>query len=219
MQAQFWLQRWREGRTGFHRDAPMPLLTQHWPALNVPEGSRVLVPLCGKTLDMLWLAEQGYRVLGVELSPLAIEQFLAEHQLDAVTHDSPMGRHYNAGTIEIINGDVLSLDDATLASCAAIYDRAAIIALPQDLRQRYAQQVYARLPCGSLGLMITLDYPQAEMEGPPFSVNADEVRALLGSHFDIHQLDRRDILAEQPKFSEQGVSALHNNVFSLRYQH
>src|SRR5690348_18017582 len=77
MRAEFWLERWREGRTGFHRDTPMPLLLRHWPALALPRGSRVLVPLCGKTLDMPWLAEQGHRVLGVELSPLAVEQFFA----------------------------------------------------------------------------------------------------------------------------------------------
>lgn len=216
MDADFWLTRWREGRTGFHRDAPMPLLDKHWPALEVPADSRVLVPLAGKSLDMVWLAAQGHRVLGVELSPLAVEQFLTDNQLDAQTHDTPMGRHYVTDRIEIIQGDVFALDDATLAACNAIYDRAAVIALPPAMRQRYAQQVYARLPADCRGLMITLDYPQTEMNGPPFSVDTHEVHALLDEYCDIEQLERRDILASQPKFSADGVTSLHTVVYALR---
>lgn len=216
MQADFWLQRWREGRTGFHRDAPMPLLVEHWPALALPRGSRVLVPLCGKTLDMPWLAAQGHRVLGVELSALAVQQFLDENGLRAETHESPLGTHHVVGRIEIIQGDVFALDDATLAGCDAVYDRAAIIALPADLRRRYARELYARLPAGCRGLMITLDYPQGDMEGPPFSVDADEVQALFGDAFDIQRLEHRNILASQPSFIEAGVASLHTDVFTLR---
>lgn len=216
MQAEFWLERWREGRTGFHRDAPMPLLLRHWPALALPRGSRVLVPLCGKTLDMFWLAEQGHRVLGVELSPLAVKQFFAEHGLTPASHESPLGIHHVAGNIEIIEGDVFALDDATLAGCGAVYDRAAVIALPPPLRARYAREVYARLPAGCRGLMITLDYPQQEMDGPPFSVDAGEVAALFGAHWNVEQLERLDILASQPRFQEDGVTALHTGVYRLQ---
>ena len=216
MQAEFWLERWREGRTGFHRDAPMPLLLQYWPTLALPQGGRVLVPLCGKTLDMCWLAEQGHRVLGVELSPLAVEQFFAEHGLTPTRRESPMGVHHVTGNIEIIEGDVFALDDATLAGCAAVYDRAAVIALPPPLRTRYARELYARLPADCRGLMITLEYPQHEMEGPPFSVDADEVAALFGADWHLELLERRDILASQPKFREDGVSALHTSVHRLQ---
>ncbi|HKR76545.1 MAG TPA: thiopurine S-methyltransferase [Rhodanobacter sp.] len=216
MQAEFWLERWREGHTGFHRDAPMPLLLQHWPTLALPKGSRVLVPLCGKTLDMPWLAEQGHRVLGVELSPLAVAQFFAEQDLTPKRHESPMGVHHVAGNIEIIEGDVFALDDATLASCSAVYDRAAVIALPPPLRGRYAREVYARLPAGCRGVMITLEYPQHEMEGPPFSVDGGEVAALFAADWNVELLERRDILASQPRFQEDGVSSLHTSVLRLQ---
>ncbi|HET7663000.1 MAG TPA: thiopurine S-methyltransferase [Rhodanobacteraceae bacterium] len=215
MQAEFWLQRWREGRTGFHRDAPMPLLVQHWPALELAKGSRVLVPLCGKTLDMPWLAEQGYRVLGVELSPLAIGQFFDEQGLEPEKHETALGVHHVAGNIEIIQGDVTMLDTATLLGCDAVYDRAAIIALPPAMRERYAETVYARLPVGCRVLMITLEYPQAEMDGPPFSVDADHLDTLLGQSWRIEALDRRDILASQPGFQEAGLSSLHSGVYRL----
>ncbi len=215
MQAEFWLQRWREGRIGFHRDAPMPLLVQHWPALALDRGSRVLVPLCGKTLDMAWLAGRGHRVLGVELSPLAIGQFFDGQGLVPEKHETATGVHHVAGNIEIIQGDVFGLDDATLAGCDAVYDRAAIIALPPAMRERYARDVYARLPAGCRTLMITLEYPQHEMDGPPFSVGPDDVRALFDGAWQVDLLERRDILASQPKFQQDGVTSLHTSVHRL----
>lgn len=218
MDAEFWQQRWREGRIGFHHDAPMPLLVAHWPRLALPPDSRVLVPLCGKSLDMLWLAAQGHRVLGVELSPLAIAQFLEENRLTASTWDSPLGRHYLADRIELIQGDAFALDSNTLAGCTAIYDRAAIIALPPALRRHYAASVYARLPPGARGLMITLEYPQAEKDGPPFSVEEPEVRALLEPGWQVNVIERRDILASQTSFVEQGVTALDTAVYALWHE-
>ncbi len=215
MQAEFWLQRWREGRTGFHRDAPMPLLVQHWPALELAGNGRVLVPLCGKTLDMPWLAGQGHRVLGVELSPLAIGQFFDEQGLEPERHETAMGVHHVAGNIEIIQGDVMTLDDATLASCDAVYDRAAIIALPPDLRERYVRDVYGRLRPGCRALMITLEYPPHEMDGPPFPVDAAAIDALFGDAWQRDLLERRDILASQPRFQDDGVTSLHTSVHRL----
>ncbi|MEO7067312.1 MAG: thiopurine S-methyltransferase [Rhodanobacter sp.] len=215
MDKAFWLQRWRDNQTGFHRNRPMPLLAKHWPALAVPTGSRVLVPLAGKSLDMLWLAAQGYRVLGVELSPLAVQQFLTENALEATQRDSTQGRHYVAGSIELICGDVFDLDDATLHSCAAVYDRAAVIALPPPLRTRYATELYGRLPAGCRGLVITLQYPQHEMDGPPFSVDEATMHALFDRDWHVETLERRDILASEPRFAAHGVNALHTGVYRL----
>ena len=215
MDADFWLQRWREGRTGFHREAVMPLLEKHWPALGLKPGGRVFVPLAGKSLDMLWLAAQGQRVLGVELSPIAVEQFFAENRLEAQTHTSAAGVHYMADDIELIRGDVFALDAAALADCAGVYDRAALIALPPALRSRYVSEVYARLPQGCRALLITLEYPQHEREGPPFSVDEAEVRRLFSPAWRIDVLERRDILADEPGF---GVSALATAVYRLDKQ-
>jgi thiopurine S-methyltransferase len=216
METDFWLQRWREVRTGFHRDRVMPLLEQHWDALALAPGSRVFVPLAGKSLDMLWLAAQGYRVLGVELSPLAAQQFFAESGLHPEVHESRYGRHHVAGAIELICGDAFALDTSALADCAGVYDRAAVIALPADMRRRYAEELYARLPTGCRGLMITLEYPQAEKAGPPFAVDEREVRNLFGARWSVDLLERRDILAAQPGFVAEGVSALSTAVYRLR---
>ena len=125
-----------------------PLLQKHWPSLAVPAGSRVFVPLAGKSLDLLWFAAQGHRVLGVELSQLAVEQFFAENALEPEIHATAYGTHYTAGEIELICGDAFALDRAVLADCDAVFDRAALIALPAELRQRYVGELYARLPRG-----------------------------------------------------------------------
>lgn len=215
MQTEFWLDLWRNGHTGFHRDAPMPLLVEHWHSLELTAHSRVLVPLAGKSLDMLWLADQGHRVLGVELSPLAVQQFLDDHGLKADVRESEQGIHYVAGDIEIIQGDIFALSDATLAACDAIYDRAAMIALPSDMRERYAHQIYGRLPAHCRGLLIALDYPQSEMSGPPFSVTRETVDNILLPSWRIKELERVNAPDPESHFREAGLSSLLTTVYRL----
>ncbi len=221
MKAEYWLQRWKEGRTGWHHESVMPLLEQHWGALAVPPGTRALVPLCGKSLDMLWLARQGLHVVGVEISSVAVKAFLAENHLHARGTEAADGAHYRIdgasadGGIEIINGDVFGVAPGVLEACGAFYDRAASIAFPAPMRDRLVREVYAKLPAGARGLLITLDYPAGEMEGPPFSVDEAEVHRLFDPHWFIERLERRDILALQPSFSENGVTALHTTVYAL----
>jgi thiopurine S-methyltransferase len=215
MDPDFWHRRWHEGRIGFHQDRPTPLLIEHWPTLGLARGSQVFVPLAGKSLDLAWLATQGHRVLGVELSPLAVAQFFAEHGLMPQVHDSRYGRHYRAGDIELICGDAFGLDADVLVNCAAVYDRAALIALPPPLRRRYVHELHAQLPEGCRGLLITLEYPPHEKQGPPFSVREAEVRDLYGRDWQVQTLERRDILAQQPGFAAEGVSELETVAYRL----
>ena len=216
MDPTFWHQRWRDNQIGFHQDAPTPLLLAHWAAVGAPAGTRVFVPLCGKSRDLAWLAAQGHRVLGVELSPLAVAQFFAEHDLRPEVRESRYGRHHTAGPIELVCGDAFALDAEALADCGAVYDRAALIALPPAMRRRYAGELYARLPRGCRGLLVTLEYPPEEKAGPPFPVGADEVRSLYGRDWDLALLERRDILAGQPRFQAEGVTALHTSAWRLQ---
>lgn len=216
MEANYWQERWQEGRIGFHQDAVTPLLQRYWPMLASPEGSRVFVPLAGKSLDLVWLRAQGHRVLGIELSRLAVEQFFAGHGLRATTHESRHGTHFVADGIELICGDAFALDAEALADCDAVYDRAALIALPPELRQRYIGELYAQLPIGCRGLLITLEYPQQQKAGPPFSVEEAEVRALYGRDWTLSVLERSDILASQPGFVAEGVTSLHTVAYRLQ---
>jgi thiopurine S-methyltransferase len=215
VQPDFWHQRWHDNQIGFHQDKPTPLLLKHWPALGMPAGAKVFVPLAGKSLDMVWFASQGYRVLAVELSQLAVDQFIEEHELVPETHESRYGTHYIAGSVEIIRGDVFALDAGALADCSVVFDRAALIALPPALRQRYASETYALLPSGCRGLLITLEYRQHEKQGPPFSVPEAEVRELFDQQWHIEVLERRDILEQQPSFVTEGVTALDTVVYRL----
>lgn len=216
MDPSFWQARWQEGRIGFHQDAPTPLMLKHWPSLAIAPGTRVFVPLCGKSHDMAWFAAQGLDVLGVELSPLAVRQFFEEHGLQPQVTSSMMGEHFRAGPIEIVCGDAFALDDALLATCGAVFDRAALIALPPQLRARYASELYSRLPAGCRGLLVTLEYPQTEKAGPPFSVREDEVRSLFGADWSIAVLERRDILDVQPAFVDEGVTRLETVVYRMQ---
>lgn len=215
MEAEFWQQRWRERQIGFHQERPSPLLLKHWPSLGLASASRVFVPLAGKTLDMAWFASQGHRVLGVELSQIAVEEFFAEHGLSPAVETTRYGRHYRADAIELICGDAFALNAELLADCAAVFDRAALIALPPPLRERYAGELYPRLPAGCRGLLITLEYPQHEKQGPPFSVVEQEVHRLYSPDWRLRTLERRDILAQQPAFVADGVTALDTVVYAL----
>ena len=215
MDRDFWLDRWQRGQIGFHQDRPTPLMLKHWPTLGLAPGAKVFVPLCGKSLDMAWFASQGLRVLGVELSQAAVEAFFDEHGLVPTVEWTRYGRLYAAGSLEILCGDAFGLDAERLHGCDAVFDRAAIIALPAALRARYVGELYERLPAGCRGLLITLEYPQHEKDGPPFSVPESEVRALYSPHWDVRTLERRAILDQQPSFVAEGVTALDTVVYRL----
>jgi len=218
MDPDFWRQRWRDNKIGFHQERVLPLLEKHWPSLGLATGSRVFVPLCGKSLDMAWLAARGHRVLGVELSPIAVEQFFDENALVPDIAQSPLGTHFTAGPIEIICGDAFALDAQTLANCAAVYDRAALIALPRPMREAYVGDLHARLPAGCRGLLVTLEYPPHEKAGPPFPVDAAEVHRLYDRDWQVECIERRDILATEPRFAAEGVTALQTAVWRLEKQ-
>lgn len=214
MQPQFWQERWANQQIGFHQSTPTPLLQKHWHTLELAPQSQVFVPLAGKSLDMVWLASLGHRVLGVELTQRAVDQFFAEHKLQPEVHESRYGRHHVAGNIELICGDVFNLDAEILHACSAIFDRAAMIALPPDMRRCYTQEVYGKLPPGCKGLLITLEYPQADRDGPPFSVQENEVRPALETQWQVQLQERRPIPMEHPGFVK-GASALNTAVYLL----
>jgi thiopurine S-methyltransferase len=214
MHEDFWQQRWARNEIGFHLSEVNPYLQQFWPALNVPVGAQVLVPLCGKSLDMLWLAEQGYRVLGVELAQTAVEAFFSEQGLLAEIDQFAAFRRYRSGAIEVLCGDFFSLTAADLLGCLALYDRAALIALPAPLRERYVAHLAAVLPSGCSGLLVTLDYPQEQMPGPPFAVGEIEIQQLLGAPpWTLQVLEARDVLAENGRFSQRGLTRLDERVY------
>lgn len=215
MQAEFWHSRWKNNQIGFHQSQVNAYLQQHWPALAVPAGGRVLVPLCGKSLDMLWLAGQGLQVLGVELSERAVEDFFSEHQLVPQVSQSGPFKVFRCEDIEIRCGDFFALTAEDVKGCTALYDRAAVIALPGEMRKRYVEHLQAILPVTAKGLLITLDYDQSQLDGPPFAVTDPEVQALFAAWHPL-ELASHDVLGESPKFQQAGASHLLERVYRLQ---
>ncbi len=216
MQADFWHKRWERNQIGFHQDRVNPYLARYWPSLGIAAGSRVLVPLCGKSLDLAWLAGQGLRVLGVELSQRAVEDFFAEQQVQPERYEHGGFSCYRSEGVEIWCGDFFQLTVEDVLDCVGLYDRAALIALPPELRQRYAAHLNAILPQGCRGVLVTMDYDQAKLDGPPFSVPDDEVRRLFAGRWQVTEELVQDILGESGKFIQAGVTCLLERAYTLR---
>ncbi|MGH8408361.1 MAG: thiopurine S-methyltransferase, partial [Pseudomonas sp.] len=138
MEPGFWHERWARNQTGFHLPEVNPYLLRHWPGLGVANGAQVLVPLCGKSLDLVWLASIGHRVIGVELSEKAVEEFFSEQELMPQVSQRGAFKVFQAGSIELWCGDFFALDAGAVVGCTALYDRAALIALPPLMREQYA---------------------------------------------------------------------------------
>ncbi|MEO7732801.1 MAG: thiopurine S-methyltransferase [Kofleriaceae bacterium] len=171
-----WLARWRDGRIGFHEGQPNVFLDRY--LARLAGARRVFVPLCGRSEDLALLAAHGHEVVGVELSEQAVREFFELHALvPAVTSHGPFVA-YRAGSITLLVGDLFDTTPALVGATDALYDRAALIALPAELRARYVAHVRALLPAGAPGLVITLEFDAALMSGPPFPVVEDELRAL-----------------------------------------
>ena len=193
MEASFWHAKWEKSEIGFHQDDVNPLLLDHFGALSLPAGSRVFVPLCGKTRDILWLLESGYRVVGIELSRMAVEQLFAEMELQpAISQVGPLTR-FAVDDIDIYCGDIFELTGSELGQVDAVYDRAALVALPADMRQRYAEHL-AAITGSARQLLIAYEYDQSLQDGPPFAVGADEVRRLYGRHYEVALLASAEVV-------------------------
>jgi thiopurine S-methyltransferase len=183
MHADFWHERWSSNQIGFHESAVNPLLVIHIAALGLAKGARLFLPLCGKTLDIDWLLSKGYRVSGAELSQLAVASLFDRLDLAPTVEDyggaGGVVARWSAPGLDIFAGDIFALSASCLGNVDAVYDRAALIALPPDMRQQYAAHLDT-LTKGAPQLLITLAYDQSRLAGPPFSVEEPELRNLYG---------------------------------------
>lgn len=215
MKKDFWLERWEREEIGFHQNEINPHLRQYWQELHLAPDSEVFVPLCGKSTDMLWLRKHGHSVLGIELSDIAVQTFFAENGYTPhrVAHEK--FNACEADDIRILCGDFFDLGKDDLAKTVAVYDRASLVALPPGMRERYVNHLVSILPPATKILLITFDYSQTEMSGPPFAVSADEVEVLYSKHVEVHLLAELDVLAQNPRFKERGLSRLQENIFLL----
>jgi len=216
MDPEFWRERWQKQEIAFHQAASHDLMQKHWPALGLGRDTTVFVPLCGKSLDMVWLAAQGHRVVGAELSEIAIDDFFVEQGLEAASKTMNGFAVKSAGAYELWCGDFFELPQAAVASAAGIYDRAALIAFPASMQGRYAEKLTALAPAAAPIFLVTLDYDQSEMTGPPFATPRRQVDRLFADRYDIAQIECRDVLDQAPRFRQRGLTALEECVYVLR---
>jgi thiopurine S-methyltransferase len=216
MDPAFWRERWKNQDIGFHQPEFHALLQKYWSRLDLRPSSPVFVPLCGKSLDMVWLAQQGHRVIGAELSELAIDDFFAERGLNPTARTAAHFTVKSAGAYELWCGDVFELPREAVTGVAGVYDRAALIALPRPLREQYAEKLKALLPAQAPVLLITLEYEQPQMSGPPFSVPRREVRELFAGSYDCAELACHHVLESHQHFKQRGLTALEECVFLLQ---
>lgn len=195
MNPEFWQSRWQEGRIGFHKSEVNPLLKAYFSTLNVAKGGRILVPLSGKSLDMAWLTQQGYEVIGIELVESAVEEFFAEQGITPTvtqaSNNADIKRYQgqlSGQTIELWVADIFALTSEDVGQIDAVYDRAALIALPPDTRPKYCEHILD-ISDNAPQLLVTIHYDQSQKDGPPFSVSPEQVRQYYSDTYQLTELE------------------------------
>lgn len=213
MELEDWDERWREGRIPFHQSDVSYMLERHadrvWGEATL---DRVLVPLCGKSLDMTFLSERATAVVGVEFVEQAVREFFGEQGLDPHVGAGPPVR-YDAGRYTLFVADMFRVTAQDTGPIDAVFDRAAMVALDAETRARYAGHLRAMLPAGARMLLVTFDYDQTQMDGPPFAVSAEEVERLFSDGFSVELLETRDALT--PQFRNRGLREFTESAFAL----
>lgn len=192
MESGFWHDRWQAGQIGFHEAGGNSLLTAHIGALELTQNERVFVPLCGKTHDIGWLLDQGFRVVGAELSEIAVRDLFRGTGISPETSAVGDLKLYRSDQLEVFVGDVFALDADILGHVDAVYDRAALVALPDDMRARYTMHI-PKISRLAQQLLITFDYDQSSMAGPPFSVPPAMVRNYFDDVYSVTEITRRSV--------------------------
>lgn len=192
MEASFWHNKWESNQIGFHENSTNPGLLRHFDKLELPPGSRIFVPLCGKTLDIHWLLAQGFKVVGAELSEIAIKQLFEELNILPMVEDTEDGKVYTAQGIQVFVGDIFTLDSTRVGRIDGIYDRAALVALPEAVRAKYTAHL-RDLSNNAPQLLITFDYDPATMDGPPFSVTKPEVESHYAQYYTLNRVQDSEL--------------------------
>jgi thiopurine S-methyltransferase len=192
MEAEFWRQKWREDRQGWRQLEANPMLVRNLGALRLSVGARIFVPLCGDSVDVLWLLNRGFRVVGAELVEDAVRRLFEGPEGEPDISEAGRLKNFAGERLEVFVGDLFDLGNEALGPVDAVYDRAALVALPPETRAAYAAHV-ARITAKARQLLIAFDYDQFVMAGPPFSVSETEVRALYEGGFSVDGLESAEV--------------------------
>ncbi|MGI9521342.1 MAG: thiopurine S-methyltransferase [Hyphomicrobiaceae bacterium] len=216
MDEDFWRDAWRMGRAAFHEGKPNASLIQYWNKTALPKGTTVIVPFCGKSIDMIWLAEQGHFVIGIEIAEMAVEAFFAENSLRRTVDPESSFSVSRSGRLEIWCGDFFQLPREVIARAHGLFDRGGLIAQPREMRAKYARKLNADLVPSARMLLMCVDYNQSEMPGPPFSVSDLEISDHFSSRFEVERVHEEHLTAVPERFASQGLTTLRRTVHLLK---
>ncbi len=210
MEKEFWLDKWDKEQIGFHLSEVNPNLVERIDRLALKKGDRIFIPLCGKTLDIVWLLQRGYKVVGIDLSQKAIEAVF--EQMQAKPEITVVGdlTKYQFERLELYVGDIFALTKEILGPVHAIYDRAALVALPPDIRKKYTRYL-TRNTDSAKQLLVTLNYDQSLMEGPPFSITEEMVKRQYWNNYTIELLKDNALNEER-----RGITGFREQVMLLK---
>lgn len=208
-----WESRWEEGRIGFHLSEVNSYLIRHCDQFLNKGTENVFVPLCGKTLDIFWLSERSKKVVGVEFVRMAVESFFEENNKKYKIFRVKKFNLYKNVKIEIFLGDFFDLTIHNTGKFLAIYDRAAIVSMDFFSRQRYADHLMSFLFDGGKILLITLDYDQNQMTGPPYSVPVEEIEKLFSKYGTVELLETCDIIDD--RLRNKGLKSILERVYLI----
>jgi len=210
-----WLEFWENNEINWHSDVVTQELEEYLGLLKLEPGDKLFFPLCGKSLDMTYILNQGFSVIGVELSEIGVKQFFHENGLDFTISQVGKFDLYSAKNIEIYCGDFFSLTSKHLYGVKAVFDRKSLIALDRNLRQKYVKHLNDIISLGARILLTTLHYPQHQMSGPPFSVNKSEVESLFSMAFNYQELKSFQDIENGSKLEHSGVDYMENAAYCL----
>lgn len=217
MEKNYWQRRWESHNIGFNQKKTNSLLVEHLKILNLAVQARIFVPLCGKSIDMLYLLNQGYSVIGVELSEIACAEFFTENNIAYKVEQQEHFSRYYADAIELYCGDFFAMPRAVLQTCQAVYDRAALIALPPSIRQAYVDFFNENLAPQTKMLLNTIDYDQKQMTGPPFAINSSLIKQYYGKKAYIELLQHEVMQKIAPHLAAKGLQQAFNDLYLLTF--
>lgn len=204
MKHEFWHDKWQKNEIGFHLNQPHSLLVKYIDSLNLEKNTRIFLPLCGKSLDIHWLLAQGYHLIGIDLSPIAIEELISELAIPFTERKLEKLTHYHHPQIDLFVGDFFELTSSNIGKIDAIYDRAALVALPEEMRTDYAQYLM-QISNQATQLLISFEYDQSAMAGPPFSISPQQLKDYYSKQYQLQLLDSQTELLKGKVDAEEKI--------------
>ncbi len=215
----FWAQRWEQGRIGFHSQQVNPQLVKYADrlisGLTLESAPRILIPLCGKTVDITWLEDQGCDVVGVEIVEQALEDFHSEQGRQFYVISENGFNAWTSGRTALFQGDFFEIDHSVIGTVTGVWDRAALVAVLPELQQKYADQLVALTRKGARVLLRTFAYDQSAMQGPPWSVSPQTVQTIFGERFRIELLESQELIDVLHKFRDRGATSFIGSTWLL----